>query len=88
MGSKSKSREKYSRIYTTFFDLVRTVNQFTDDDNLVIAAVEHLVNSCRTRMADSSAPVKVVPAAVPSRNRSSLGRHTNRRYSNCQWSRF
>lgn len=83
---KKTDRGKRFTVYTTFFDLVRTVNQFTDDDSLVIAAVSHLVNSCRTRTVGSSVLLKVVPAVVPSANRSGSWQRNNRRSSSCQFS--
>jgi hypothetical protein len=67
--SKRNGKGKGSTIYTTIFDLVRAVNQLTNDDSLVVAAVSDLVNSCRTKMGYLSAPVRVVPTFDPSASR-------------------
>ncbi len=65
--NQSKNREKSSTTYTTFLDLVRTVNQLTDDDGLVVATVRHLLESCRAKTARSLVPVRVVGSHFDSR---------------------
>jgi hypothetical protein len=58
--ASTKRKRKGSFIYTSFLELVRTINRLTEDDNLVVAAVTDLLNSRRARTVRSMAPVRVV----------------------------
>jgi len=62
---KGKHRRKPVRFQTTLFDLVRELSRLTPDDNLVVAAVKDIVNSCRARFGSSLAPVKLVATNRP-----------------------
>jgi hypothetical protein len=84
--SKRNGKGKDSTIYTTIFDLVRAVNQLTNDDSLVVAAVSDLVNTYRTTMGHLSVPVKVVPAFDPSGNGRGCRRIGDSGPPSCHWS--
>jgi hypothetical protein len=58
--TNTKRKRRGSFIYTSFLELVRTINRLTEDDNLVVAAVTDLLNSGRARAVRSMAPVRVV----------------------------
>lgn len=49
-----KVRAKFSvlsrPLHTTLLDLVRAVNEVTDDEQLVVAAIAHLMNTHRVRL--------------------------------------
>ena len=49
----------------TLLELVKRVNEVTDDDNEVVAAVVHLVNSGRVRLRGTFAGAKIkLPASL------------------------
>jgi hypothetical protein len=58
--TNTRIKRRGSFIYTSFLELVRTINRLTEDDNLVVAAVTDLLNSSRARTVRSMAPVRVV----------------------------
>jgi len=47
------STEQRSRIRTTLLDLVRALNDVTENDRLVVATATHLVNFGHTRLTGS-----------------------------------
>ena len=55
-----KTRTARTRIETTLLDLVRAVNQMTDDDRLVVATVAHLINSGQARLIGAFRDTRIV----------------------------
>ena len=51
--TRKVSTEQRSRIRTTLLDLVRALNDVTDNDRLVVATATHLVNFGHTRLTGS-----------------------------------
>lgn len=61
MNRSANPREtRRGRIQTTLLGLVQAVNELTSDDGLVVAAVSHLIDSCRVKTTRSLAPVRVI----------------------------
>ena len=49
-----------TRIQTTLLDLVQAVNQLTDDDQVVVATIAHLVNSGQARLTGTFKNARVI----------------------------
>ena len=50
---KASTKSESSRIITTLFDIVRAVNEVTEDDKVVLVVVPQLVNRNHARLRDA-----------------------------------
>jgi len=70
-------------IRTTILELVRVLNELTRDDNLVIAAARHLLDSCQVTASRSLRPVKITAIRGADLRRSPADRRLRERGSGC-----
>ncbi len=58
--SRKLASGRYPRVKTTLMDIIRIPNSVSHDDELVVAAAAHLVNTKQTRLAGNSSYRRIV----------------------------
>lgn len=59
---KQPTTRSRKRIHTTLLDLVWAVNQVTEDDEVVVATVAHLINTGQARLTGTFKNTRLIVA--------------------------
>ena len=81
--SASRGASPGTTIRTSILELVRVLNELTHDDNLVVAAARHLLDSCRVTAARSLRPIKITAIPGADCGRIQADRRVRERGSGC-----